>query len=198
MNGRRRCGKNIYWDNFIIYTIIIMLYTTRLGNVYDPSDNFIDCDMPYGDYNELIELEFQNLAGTMDWWCGYEFHCKDTDIITVHPVLNQENDQKIVYVYIPESEIYDFDLEIQKQRSSQYTDYQDTLADRLNGDCPDGIREDIMDLRRELEEDDLEKKERELIMEEIDELNDRLEDVLDIWKEIENIEKKCTWNSWSA
>lgn len=128
-----------------------MKYTTKLGNTYDLA-RYIDVDMPYADYQELVDAG-ANIAGTMDGRCGIDFCVEPTEIITVALCLNPENKQKTVYCYIPQDETADYELELQNQYSDQYCDYSDTLADKLK---KTKNKKEIEKIKKEIKE--LEKK----------------------------------------
>lgn len=181
-----------------------MNYTTKLGNTYDLAE-YIDCDMPYGDYKELVAVA-SDIAPTMDGWCGTDFNIEDTDIITVSLCLNPENTQKTLYAYIPEEEKADYELDIQMMESDRYTDYSDTLADKLRTAIDNVIllEEDLEGYKTELNEaiEDGYEEEIENIKEKIEDieydLNSARSEKEDIEKEIKKIEEKCVWNSWNT
>lgn len=181
-----------------------MNYTTKLGNTYDLAE-YIDYDMPYGDYKELVAVA-SDIAPTMDGWCGTDFNIEDTDIITVSLCLNPENTQNTLYAYIPEAERADYELEIQMMESNRYTDYSDTLADRLSAVTEElgSLEEDLEYYQEKVEEEEAENGDQE----EIEYLKERISDIIydidytkkeeqKIRNEIKDIEEKCVWNYWS-
>lgn len=153
---------------------------TRLKNFYILKNEKMT-EITYKEY--LLAEE----AGTNDYGLAVQEELDENQVLILKAIINPENDQRLAYFYIPKEEEADYELEIQNKRSTIYTDYQNTLADKYIEAFKAYIaaRDDFESLsywnRSALE--------YRILMSAIKKLTE-------IKQEIYDLQSKCSWNSW--